>query len=170
MSSIFNKRLIRELDKDAYVKLLYRFHWEMGYNEVNKILSEFSDINTSLREDKSHFYSLINESRLAIITSNFTTFLQTFTVNLPTVLLWDPEFIKIRESARKSYDLLHEAGILYYSPELCAKKINEIYKNPMGWWLTDKVQSAKNEFCEQFCRNTDDLAGELAKVINEMRQ
>ena len=166
----FNKRLIRDLDKDAYVKLLYRFHNQMGYNEVNKILSEFSDINTSLREDESHFYRLINEARLSIITANFTTFLQTFTVNHPTVLLWDPEFIKIRKSARKYYDLLNEAGILYYSPELCAKKINEIYNNPMEWWMDDRVQSVKNEFCEQFCRNTDDLAGELAKVVNEMRQ
>ena len=98
------------------------------------------------------------------------TCLQTFTVNHPTVLLWDPEFIKIRKSARKYYDLLNEAGILYYSPELCAKKINEIYNNPMEWWMDDRVQSVKNEFCEQFCRNTDDLAGELANVVNEMRQ
>ncbi|SVE03524.1 uncharacterized protein METZ01_LOCUS456378 [marine metagenome] len=65
--------------------------------------------------------------------------------------------------------MLHKVGILYYSPEQCAKKINEIYSNPMEWWMTNEVQKAKNIFSEQFCRVSDDLPSELAKVINEMK-
>ena len=161
---------MNELDKNAYDNLLYRFHNQYGYNEVDKILQYFPDLNISLREKETWFYRLLNNSKLIVISADYTTLLQAFYVNHPTLLLWDPNYLRVRDSAKKYYNLLHKAGILYYSPELCAKKINKIHNNPMEWWMTDKVQSAKNEFSEQFCRRTNDMAGELAKVINEIKK
>ena len=98
-----------------------------------------------------------------------TTMLQAFYLNHPTILLWDPKYNKIRESSSEYYNQLHDAGILYYSPELCAKRVNAIATNPMDWWMTDKVQSAKNEFKDNFCRKSEYLGKELANIINEMR-
>jgi len=82
-------------------------------------------------------------SGLIIILTDFTTMLQAFYVNHSTLLLWDPNYFTARNSAKKYYDLLHKADILYYSPELCAKKINKIHNNPMEWWMTDKVAVCK---------------------------
>ena len=36
--------------------------------------------------------------------------------------------------------------------------------------MTAEVQAAKNKYCEHFCRMTDNMEGELAEVINEMRK
>jgi putative transferase (TIGR04331 family) len=134
------------------------------------VLNDFPDLRISTRENEGHFYRLFYDSRLVIATTNYTAFLQSFFVNKPTLLLWDPEYFTVRDSAKEYYNLLHDAGILYYSPELCAKKVNEIHQNPMEWWMTAEVQAAKNEYCEHFCRITGNMEGELAEVINEMRK
>ena len=63
---------------------------------------------------------------------------------------------------------MHNAGILYYSPELCAKKINEIEKDPLKWWRSKKVQNAKNEYCSYMCRDNKNLSVELSKLIKEL--
>jgi len=166
----YNINLIKTLDKHVYRKLVYRFHWQMGYNEKDKIKNRFPDLNISCREEQSHFNNEMGYCSLAISTGNYTTLLQTFTLNIPTILLWDPECYKIRKSNKKYYDAIHDAGILYYSPEKCANTINQIYNNPMKWWKSSKVQDAKNYFLDNMCRMTDDIAGELAKAINNMRK
>ena len=164
-----NKKFIRLLNKSVFQRLIYRFHWQFGFNELDKINNEFPDLKLSTREDQTYFYDLLYNSSLAICTTNMTTMLQTFVLNHPTILLWDPKYQGIRKSSSDYYNQLHDAGILYYSPELCAKKINEIASNPMDWWMTDNVQSAKNNFRDNFCRQSDNLGKELANIIYEMR-
>ena len=86
------------------------------------------------------------------------------------MLLWNPEDFQIRQMNKKYYDALYDAGILYYIPELCAEKINLIYKNPMEWWESNDIQAAKDYFCNNMCRTADNIVCELAKVINDMRK
>ena len=163
-----NKEFIGLLKKKAFNRLIYRFQWEFGYHESTKILNQFPTLKISKREENTHYYDLLYNSSIAVITTNMTTMLQTFILNHPTVMLWDPQFFRIRKSASKYYDQLHSAGILYYDPVSCAEKLNEIYRNPMEWWMTDKVQSAKNDFCSNFCRKSENLPKDLVEVINEL--
>mgnify|MGYP001380652238 CR=1 FL=1 len=76
------------------------------------------------------------------------------------------KYNKIRESSSEYYNQLHDAGILYYSPELCAKRVNAIATNPMDWWMTEEVQKAKDVFSNKFCRVTNDLGNRLGNLIN----
>ena len=58
------------------------------------------------------------------------------------MILFDPAHFAVNASAQPYYDILHEAGILYYSPELCSKKINRLQFgnskalgiSPHSWW------------------------------------
>jgi len=97
----------------------------------------------------------IKESKLCVIPHNATVFLETFTVNFPTLLFWNPNLYEVRESAQPYYDLLHQVGILHYSAESASKIINEIYKNPMKWWMQENIQSAKDKFCENYAYVSD---------------
>lgn len=48
------------------------------------------------------------------------------------------------------FDLLVEAGILFYTPEAAAKKVNIVEHNVNEWWFSDQVQAARIEFCERY--------------------
>ncbi|PPR48324.1 MAG: hypothetical protein CFH18_00076 [Alphaproteobacteria bacterium MarineAlpha5_Bin8] len=161
----YNTDLIGKLDNNIYNKLIYRFHWNMGYNEQHKIRKLFPNLKFSLREDTSHFYELLFKSSLIIISTDYTTNKQCFLLNHPTLLLWDQNYFKIRPEAQKYYDQLFEAEILFFSAELCANKVNTIAKDPFSWWNSEQVQKAKNNYCEYLCRDNQNLSLELSKLI-----
>ena len=164
----YNINFINNLNSNAYAKLIYRFHHEMGFNEKEIITKRFPDLKISRRDEVTYFYDLVFNSKLIVISTDYTTNKQCFLLNHPTILLWDNEYFKIRSEAKKYYDQLFDAGILYFSPELCAKKINDIEKDPLKWWKSKKVQKAKNEYCSYMCRDNKNLSFELSKLIKKL--
>jgi hypothetical protein len=48
--------------------------------------------------------------------------------------------------------------MIYKDPVSAAKKINEIFDNPGEWWLCDKVQGVRKEFCYRFAYARKDLS------------
>ncbi len=162
------KKLISNLNKSIFQNTILRFHNQYGFGEIEKIKKDFKDIKISTREKESHFYRLLFNSKLLVVFIDFTTFKQSFVINHPTILIWDKNYFTNRKSAKKYFDVLHEAGILYYSEEECAKKINEIYKNPYKWWNSNKVQKAKNYFMNYFCNYNDNVVNDLSKLIKSI--
>ena len=63
---------------------------------------------------------------MAIVTTNLTSFLQTFMINHPTILLWPKEFNLIKSEYENYYKELENAGILYFNSQDCAAKLNLI--------------------------------------------
>ena len=162
-----NVGLIQSVNKEVYKDLIYRFHWQFGYNEIEYIKKEFLNLKISTREKESHFYELLFKSKLIVITTDFTTIKQAFVCNHPTILLWDKNYFTVRDSAKKYYDELNKAGILFYNYTDCAIKINKISNDPMKWWQTKEVQNAKNKYMEYFCKLSNDITTDLAQIIKK---
>ena len=162
-----NVGLIKSVNKAVYKDLIYRFHWQFGYNEIEYIKKEFSNLKISTREKESHFYELFFKSKLIVITTDFTTIKQAFVCNHPTILLWDKNYFTVRDSAKKYYDELNKVGILFYNYTDCANKINQISNDPMKWWQTKEVQDAKNKYAEYFCKLSKDISTDLAQTIKK---
>lgn len=161
----FCRFLPESIQKLLLVRL---FVHDYGWSQRDRWATECPEVecyngNKSITEQ-------LKECRLCVVTYNATTLLETFTLNFPTVLCWDPEQWEIRPSARLYYEKLHEAGILRYTPESAAAKVNEIYRDPATWWAQEEIQEAKNEFCHQFARVSDNWLNEWKSELLEVRQ
>jgi putative transferase (TIGR04331 family) len=106
--------------------------------------------NVPLDWGDGSFYKKINGSRLVVVTGNATVLLEVLVANFPAILFWNPKYWEVRPEAEPYFNLLRQAGILYDTPEAAAKKINDIYINPMEWWLQPDVQKARALFCQQY--------------------
>lgn len=139
---------------------------DYGWNIKKRFLDEGFEslIDTDQNSTKS-FYTRLSECRLCIATYNATTFLETFVANYPTLLYWDPQYWELRDEAQPYFDLLHEAGILHYTPESLSAKLIEIYEDPLSWWSQQKIQTPKDRFCDQFANTQGDF---LNSIQNEM--
>ena len=145
--------------------LLSRFHFNFGATE-EKYLKKLSP-NYSSRDQSSHFFHLQKKAKLMIVTTDFTSYLQNFLMNLPTVLLFEKNFSKVNKASYYYYKKLIEAKILFYDAKKCAEHINKIYENPMIWWKNKKTQKAKDIFCTRFARHTVKFSSEFVKVISK---
>ena len=76
-------------------------------------------------------------------------------MNFPTVVFWDPTRVKTNKSAQPYLDDLRRVKILHDTAESAAKFVNEIYEDPLSWWMSPELQQVKDEFCNQFARKND---------------
>lgn len=116
---------------------------------TQRIYDISSDLKTHFTSNCS-FQNAIKKSRLVICTYNATTFLESFSLNHPTVIFWDPYYFELNTDAQPFFNLLRKVGILYYDYESAARHVNDIFQDPLSWWMQEKVQAAKDEFCQQY--------------------
>lgn len=105
------------------------------------------------------------ESRLFIGTYAATTYIDTLTLNFPTVMFWNPCLWEIKEEARAVFVLLKNAGIFHETPQSAANHISEIWDNISGWWESDIVQNARRSFCAEFSSMPVDLMSTLEETL-----
>jgi len=147
-------------------KLMYKPRKDVGWNEVDfiKAINPYVEIliTKSLTDWMKKF-------KIVVIDHPHTTFLESLTINVPTVLFWDHDIFLMRPEAEPYFQLLRDVGILYKNPEGAARKVNEIFENPKEWWHSNTVQNARKEFCDKFAyarKNCMDIwVRELRKFI-----
>jgi putative transferase (TIGR04331 family) len=154
-------RFVDGLSEENKKRMLVRLYMhDYGWQQKRRWQDKFPMIACSGAGES--MASALNESCLAIGTHNTTTYLETFVADFPTVLFWNPEHWKVRKAAQPYFDRLREVGILYDTPESAAEKINEIAVDPMSWWIQPDIQEAKNKFCLQFAKTSDNWIEEWA--------
>lgn len=140
------KALLGALSPEIKNKILYRpYFTDFGWQEKNAI-KEVSPNAKFLLGGKATDW--MRKVKLVIVDHPHTSFLEALTINVPLILYWDHDVYLMRPQAEPYFERLREAGILYKDPLSAANKINEVFTDTMGWWLSDKVQEARVEFCE----------------------
>ncbi len=132
----------------SIIRVRYDLSNDYGWSEKDRIKDSFPDIKEADFRESMH--KQINSSRLVIGTYNATTYLETFAANFPTILFWNPNHWELRTESIKYFNALKEVGILHDTPESAAMKVNKIYDDPLKWWMSKKVQNAKDMFCKQY--------------------
>jgi putative transferase (TIGR04331 family) len=74
--------------------------------------------------------------------------------NFPTIAFWNYDHSELNDSAIPYFEELVNVGIFHKNPLSAAKIVNEIYQDPMPWWLSPEVQKARVKFCQQFARTS----------------
>ncbi|NQT81294.1 MAG: transferase [Candidatus Aminicenantes bacterium] len=160
-------RFIKALSKKNQNLLLVRlYQHDYKWSQKKRWLYEFPHIECDI--GKKSMLCQLKKSRLLICTYNATAFLETFAANYPTLLFWNPNHWELRPSAKPYFNELRNVGILHDSPESAAKKANEISEDPNSWWNQHKIQSAKNNFCNQFVHTSCNWLNEWIKEIKSL--
>ena len=84
-----------------------------------------------------------------------TTYLEALKLNVPTLILLDKRFPSgwLRDSAKTHFRLLENVGIVHSSIESLVTKLNQVYPTVEKWWNTSSVQSAREDFVQQYARS-----------------
>jgi putative transferase (TIGR04331 family) len=150
----FQERFFKSVSPQAHDLIVMRlFSSNLYWDE--KLRWGDSDVSPEIYKGNKLYHGHLAASRLCVCFYNGTPLLETFAANYPTILCWDPKYTELNELAQPYFNLLREAGILHDTPEILASKLNEIYEDPMLWWMSAEVQYAKNKFCERFARTSD---------------
>lgn len=139
---------LKTLPEEIRENLLYRPYFiDYEWNELEMIKEACPSVKFIVNGRLSDW---MRKAKLAVIDHSHTTFIEALTINVPCVFYWDHEVYLMRADAERYFELLREAGMLYKDPIGAAKKVAEIFYDPMEWWLSKKVQDVRLEFCDRF--------------------
>jgi putative transferase (TIGR04331 family) len=122
---------------------------------------KFDDRNKSVKET-------IGGCRLYISTTNATTYLESLSWNVPTVIFWNPEYWEINDEAKTYFDLLKSVGIFHETPESAARHIEDVWDNVDVWWDSELVQEARERFCVQYSNTPNNLLKKMSLVLKSI--
>jgi putative transferase (TIGR04331 family) len=93
---------------------------------------------------------LLEQTRLYVATYNATTFLESISQGIPTVIFWNPKYWELADNAQPYFDSLKRAGVFFDDSIECAVHVNGIWDDVPAWWASDLVQEAVGSFADRF--------------------
>jgi putative transferase (TIGR04331 family) len=160
-------RFVNALPEELRRELLVRLPMaDYGYSQSSRWLSHFPDIK--LDEGARPMLELLKQARLYISTYNATTYLESLSLNFPTLIFWNPGYWEMRKEVQPYFELLKEAEIFHETPESAAQKMAAVWDNIDGWWYDLKTQKAREVFCEQFAHIPAKPLDTMASLFREL--
>jgi len=107
----------------------------------------------------------IRKSRIFVSTYNATTYLESFSMNIPTIIYWNVNHWELNNSAIPYFEALKRVGIFHATPESAALHINAIWDDVPKWWNSIEVRDAVEKFKNQFCHLSDNLVDNICDEV-----
>ncbi len=142
---IFLSSLPIELRQQVLLRL---YSNDYDWNQVDRWKDSMPEVNIDL--GRKDIKKLIKKSRLYISTYNATTYLESLTWNVPTIMFWNPKHWELNEQAKPYFELLEKAGIFHTTPKSAAQKMIEVWEDVDGWWHSNETQKARKIFIDQY--------------------
>ena len=162
----FCNSFFNSLNDDIIKKIVLRFPYK---NLKKDSVDFFSNLDQFNLDSKDSFETACNKSKLIINTANSTTFCETLTNNIPSILIINKENNPFRKDAFKALNELEENKLLFYSTKEASNFINKIWDRDIkNWWSDKKTQNALNIFRNNYARRSSNIIEDYYKeIIND---
>lgn len=157
-------RFVQALPVELRNQLLIRLYsHDYGCSQKLRWQAHFPSIN--LDEGVQPMAVLMKNTRLFISTYNATTYLESMSLNFPTIMFWNPKHWELRDSALPYFEKLKSVGIFHATPESAASQMAAVWDDVSGWWQSAVVQSVRQEFCERYAHIPEKPLDVLEKLF-----
>lgn len=153
--------LNQQIKKNIYFKL---YPHDYKWNQAQRLKDNLDFSTFDIIKENIKYKDIFKNCRLTISGWNSTTFLETMSSNIPTIIFWDEKYFELRETAKNDFELLKKAKIFFDNPHDASKHINNIWDNIDLWWYDKKIVKIKNLFVEKYS-NTDNVLKKIAKEL-----
>jgi len=118
-------------------------------------------------DDVDQFHDSLKRAKLHLSNHMGTPVLESLAMNVPTLVVYDEDVHRIRDSAKPYFMMLKDVGILFNDAEKAARHLAVVNEDIAKWWRDEKTQEAVNTFCNRFARSDPDWRHAWLKVFCE---
>ena len=111
---------------------------------------------------------LFKTMRLCVCTYNGTSVVEAFVANVPLIIYWNPQHVEVKDDMIDYFKTLHTLGILHFTPESAAVKVEEVKNNTFSWWERPNIQIFRKDYCERFAHASPNAAKEWGDMIKKL--
>ena len=155
---------VDELPASLREALVVRFYQhEYGWDQEKRWRDRYPDL--SYQTSSVSLFSSIASARIFISTYNSATFLESISMDVPTVVFWNTEHSSITDSAVEVFDLLGSAGIFHHDPRSASRHLASVWNDVDAWWQSQVVRDTRDVFMNRFSRDPEGVAGRVAEAL-----
>lgn len=159
----FVEALPREIRGCIRVRL---YSDDYDYSQKQRWKDRFSDVN--LDDSRQSLQSIMKKTRLLISTYNATTYLESLSLNFPTIMFWNPRHWELRDSALPYFEKLKSVGIFHESPESAARHMNAVWYDLASWWTSSEVQAVRFQFCNRYAHIPEKPLALISSIFKDV--
>jgi len=148
--------------RDALIVRLHPANY--GWNLEGHWGDRFDDV--TLDSGQLDMNELISQTRVFVTTYNATAFLESFAMDIPSVVYWNPDQWELRDSAIPYFEGLKRVGVFHETPQSAARHLAAIWHDVDAWWGRSEVRDEIARFSQHYGRLSDDL---LADIRGELK-
>jgi putative transferase (TIGR04331 family) len=160
-------RFVQALPAGLRDRLLVRIYpQDYGCAQRERWQVRFPGIH--LDEGVQPMAALLKKTKIYISTYNATSYLESLSLNLPTIMFWNPNHWELRDSALPYFEKLKSVGIFHETPESAARQMTAVWSDVSGWWESAGVQSVRREFCEHYAHIPERPLDVMEKIFRNI--
>ena len=164
--SYFNDQIdfIKNLDILIREKTTVRLNrTDYKWDQIGRWKEIFPNLNYN--KGFSNVQKLYQETKIHVATYNATSYLETFSLGIPTVIFWDTSFWEKKDSVKFIFSELKRVKVFHDSPESAARHINQIWNNVENWWESQEVKEAIEKFNLSVNKNNKNIVTDIYKIL-----
>lgn len=160
------RTFVEHLPKSVRNALIVRLHHKnYGWDQEGRWRAAFADVKLDCCEREMH--DLIARCRVFITTYNATTYLESFAMNVPTVIHWNPEQWELRDSAVPYFEGLKRVGVFHDTPQSAARHVAAIWDDVGAWWNSAPVREEVARFSRNYGHVSEHLLTDIEHALKE---
>jgi putative transferase (TIGR04331 family) len=160
------RNLAKRLSEVATSEVVVRLHHSQSKFDIDNT-SDFLDLpNVLIDNGNSSMKKLMNQARLAVVTTFGTTFGENLLREIPTIMCVSPITFPPRQEFVSLYMQLEDAKILFWDSDQACEFVQSIWPNLDTWWKTDQVQHAISAYKQNFFCTVRSPIKKIAQVLN----
>lgn len=158
-------RFVEVLNPTVCSEMLMRLSPSADSHYFQDCQKMFPQLTIEVSNDSISFYPQLYNAKIFITDVFGTTFNYSLAFNIPTIIFLDPTVWALTDYAKPYFKALHEVGIYHDCPESAAAMVNKIAANPIEWWGSERVQSARKFYCDTYARTSDHWLKEWSDLL-----
>lgn len=160
--------LFENLNKELKTHYIIRYLESLKKNAY--YFGQFSNSKILKDNGRKDFSSILDSARIFIHDKDSTTFLETMSYNIPTLLILKKGYLnKLTNNARKHYRKLEKNRIIFTNVFSASNFLNQKYIEIDKWWNKKQTQEARLNFCKSFSKTTTNPVEETYKLIKKLQ-
>jgi len=149
-------RFVEHLPTEQRAHVVLRGKGSMGAwgpkDRISLRDSGLAGLGIALDENDEPVGDVIRRARLAIVTYNESLAPILISRDLPTMMLWNRRYVAASAAWQELSEILASAQMYFSDPVECARHVNEVADDVMGWWQSPIVRAARRRYCDDYAR------------------
>jgi putative transferase (TIGR04331 family) len=136
---------------------------DYGWNQEQRWRDRFPIIKFDFSRK---FEQIVRKMRIVICTYNATTYNQTISANIPTLIYWNPNHWQVADQVEKEIDAFRSVGVFHQNPVSAAKFLESIWDKIEDWWFDSRVQQVREDYCMKYAMSSSSSINKMCSIFN----